>query len=495
MGELGKFLLENPDTFRMLVAGVPTIIALILIIYAHRAVSGRLHTETQAGFDENARSYRRILNAVWGVALLMFLVHGGAYLYPLIFGGKHVYLGYIDELPPGADVKFISVERGYAEPTQNIDDPNSTRTAWAVMHTRPLNAITFDVRAVDDYRVRCSMKGELRRGEDMYFLAHYQGQGIDSLLTIDKPEFAGTTRTCHHNFRFEAPTEKLAPPTDGGMEDLQDDAFMNLPMFGLIRAAFAQQTLPRMELDALRDALHNEVYDVRQDARKTLLQHYASYSDWIEQVAKTPSLATEREIGAITWALSRRRGEPWRNLNMEPDTSAQVTRFMLSNALSDSTYVRENVKRFVISYPTVDMQAMVDRVAARADGKTRQYAQTLQVHFAYNRGVYQALAVENEQSDPDMLFDALKDLNKASELAAGLDAQQAENYLVIDYAKGWVKALGAKQDVGGGLTQQAAQASFETFVSKAEATQPEYNAKWQLDAAQSYISGNTQVFE
>ena len=175
--------------------------------------------------------------------------------------------------------------------------------------------------------------------------------------------------------------------------------------------------------------------------------------------------------------------------------AAYLVNLMLDNALSDSGYVRENVKRFVISYPTPRMEDAVEGLFLRADSRTIGFVKDLQAHFWYNKGVYQALTAKEAAGNSELYFDALDDLKRAGQISEDLERSEALKYTKVEYAKGWVKALGAKQGIGGEFTKESAAKDLSKFVQEVESFKGAYSYPGQVDAAKSYLEGNESAFQ
>ena len=67
--------------FESFAAGVPSMIALFLIIYAHRTLSARLVEASKAEQPENKKLYRSLLRSVWSVALVLLVAHAGIFVW------------------------------------------------------------------------------------------------------------------------------------------------------------------------------------------------------------------------------------------------------------------------------------------------------------------------------------------------------------------------------------------------------------------------------
>lgn len=151
--------------FDLISVGAPSVIALFLIIYAVRSLSGRLKEASDAGHRNNARIYGILLCSVWFVALVMLVTHAGVFVVnQMVRPATGTAPGYIEgafrDFEGSREVNLESrPERLYMQA-----GTGGNNWEWIIRGTPPLKRETFKIVS-GGTTLRCTVDlGDLPEG-------------------------------------------------------------------------------------------------------------------------------------------------------------------------------------------------------------------------------------------------------------------------------------------------------------------------------------------
>lgn len=495
--------------FDLIAVGAPSIIALFLIIYAHKTLSARLKEASDAGHRNNSRIYRTLLYSVWSVALVLLVTHAGVFVLtqfrPDPAGGQGVIQGAFRDFESNREVDLESrPERLYMR-----TEAGGNNWHWIIRGTPPLERETFKIVS-EGTALLCPIDlTTLPEGApDLVELKLDQknGQLRPSFSLLLLPRENNINWPCEIQVDGEPPEQ----PANGAPMNAFDALSLDEPgagtgaehswlelMFGGGRA-FAAEAVS--DFDRIVSALNDDRYRTRLAARKAIARDFEPYREWTEEVARAEAdyRAGRSKYGrpsyrvrlGLVYALSRRHPLPREEMFAPVDLSEAVVAFALEQALSDDKHLRASAKRFAISYPGDDMIRRLGELWAREQataGDRRTRARDLLAHFYYNRGVLIVLARRDGLAGAPEPAAALSALARAAELARGLPEEWRLEYAKISYGIGWSHVVGANEGFGPAFTESQAQAAFEDTLVQVEGREKEYPYEWQIPVIEEYL--------
>lgn len=502
--------------FELIAIGAPSIIALFLIIYAHRILSARLKEASEGGQADDALVYRTQLNRVWGVALVLLLVHSGIFVWTQ-FRPKEMQKGYVQgsfrEFEQDRDIDLESrPTRLYMQAAARGDDRH-----WVITGSPRMVRETFMITS-EGTKLICpvdfSQLAEPPTGEVELRLAADTSDAAAPVYRLDLlPSHHGVSWDCNILLDDIPPAQPDhggpldvfdATDTEGAEGDGQHGWFA--PLFGVAHAASERSSVERTI-----SALESDDYRVRRQARDTIARDFEPYREWAEYVA-SQEMAYQSGQGkygrpsyrhrlGLVYALSRRHAIPRRGLMQPPDLSDSVLTFALEQGLIDDKHLRASASRFAISYPGPDVEARLEQLwgaaltAAAADGASEAdlqralYARELMVHFRYNRGILIILARRDDLPDMPPAEEAFAELARAEKLAQELPEEMRYAALAkILYGIGWVHVVGFHEEMGQAFNEDDARSAFNASLAQLSGREKGYPYAWQIDLMQSYLA-------
>lgn len=499
--------------FDLLAVGAPSIIALFLIVYAHKTLSTRLKEASEANQDEDSIVYRTQLNRVWVVALLLLVAHAGVFVWLRVGPAAEKEKGFV----AGA---FLGLSNDRGVDLERIRDRLYVRVStsgdyrpWIIRDTPQMERETFKITS-EGTTLMCPV--------DLTEIEGEPPQTVELALERDKTQ-------AHRPFRLRLvhPGEELfawecslltddvppeqprnggpldvfdaAAPLDEGVGEEGSQGWLG-PLFGLGRALAAADL---NEVDRTLTALNNDDFRIRREARRVIARDFEPYREWAEYVARDEAAyqAGESRYGrpsyrsrlGLVYALSRRHPLPREGMLEPPDLSEQIMDFALEQGLSEDAHLRASAKRFVISYPGPDMIARLGElwagVQAAQNDDRRIWARELLTHFYYNRGILVILARRDGIPGMPEAKRALPALKRAERLARELpEAMRAFEIAKIRYGVGWVHVVGVNEGFGDPFNEEAARAAFRDALRLVGGRGKEYPYAWQLPLMERYLN-------
>lgn len=502
--------------FELIAIGAPSIIALFLIIYAHRILSARLKEAGEGRQAEDAMVYRTQLNRVWAVALVLLLVHSGIFV-ATQFRPKEIHKGYVQgsfrEFEHDRDIDLESrPTRLYMQAAARGDDRH-----WVITGSPRMVRETFMITS-EGTKLICPV--------DFSQLAEPLAGEVELRLTADTSDVAAPVYRLdllpsHHGVSWgcDVLLDDVPPdqPDHGGPLDVFDATDTEgaegngqqgwlAPFFGVAHAASE-----RSEVERTISLLESDDYRARRQARDTIARDFEPYRDWAEYVA-SEELAYQSGQGkfgrpsyrhrlGLVYALSRRHAIPRAGLMQAPDLSDTVITFALEQGVMDDKHLRASASRFAISYPGSDIEARLERLwgaaltaeavdgASEADRLRALYARELMVHFRYNRGILIILARRDGLADVPPAEEAFTELARAEKLARELpeDTRYAALAKIL-YGIGWVHVVGFHEKMGRGFNEDDARSAFNAALAQLSGREKGYPYGWQIDLMRSYLA-------
>lgn len=495
--------------FDLIAVGAPSIIALFLIIYAHKTLSARLNEASDAGHRNNSRFYRTLLYSVWGVALLLLLVHSGIFVLTQLRPGPDGGRGYIEgafrDFEGSREVDLESrPERLYMRA-----GTGGNNWQWIIRGTPPLERETFKIVS-EGMTLLCPVDLTKLEGDppDLVELKlehdNTQPRPIYHLMLL--PRELGIVWKCltlvddvlpeqpQGGAPFDA-FDATAPGGSGAGTDAEQGWLDRI--FGVGRAFAAEAA---GDFDRIVSALNDDRYRTRHAARTAIARDFEPFREWTGAVVRAEAAyqAGRSKYGrpsyrvrlGLVYALSRRHPLPREGMFEPVDLSDSIVGFALDQALSEDEHLRASAKRFTISYPGDDMVRRLDALWAReqtAEPERRRRARDLMAHFYYNRGVLITLAQRNRIGGAPPAREALAALAMAEDFARDLPPEMRLEYAKIDYGLGWTHAVGAQEGFGDEFTEENAQEAFRAARDQIGNRENEYPYQWQLPLIDSYI--------
>jgi hypothetical protein len=500
--------IDSQKAFDLLAAGVPTLIALFLIIYAHRVLSERLKEARDGNSREDAKFYRRNLQGVWALALLLLGVHAVVFVYTQMRAGsgdRHYVEGQFRNLPAatqitltdGPDDLFLGAAK---------DQGNLRFHPW-VLRAGSGGTRSFLIVVKDAFGYECDVDLPKGPGSQEMLLRPVFDSTREKIekLQLSLPG-SSADFVCAQIFGPNPVPQTVAPagnvPGDFGALDAPRP-MRHAGLLGWIAGMAKAADALDPDLERLLANLRSDDYRVRDTAQDALRQGFDQYRTWAVSVAEGRYLATERERAGLTWALSRLDALPRPDMFEDPDLPESLVRWAITQTTDPNPQIRENAKRFTISYPTEAMAERLRRIigplALAPAGATRQLrpedsltdtrqmAADALAHFAYNRGVLITLGIRDGIAGTPPLDQALAAFAEAQGQVAGLPEPLQLQYARIDYGLGWANAVGAEKQLPGGFSQDAAVSAFGKFLETVKGA-PDYRYPWQVEIAAKYVT-------
>ena len=493
--------------FDLLAVGAPSVIALFLIIYAHRTLSARLKEASAAGQIENAEAYRTQFNRVWTVALFLLIVHAGVFVWARFGLDRGAEAGFVtgtfDEFEDGSIQLESRPDRLYFR----VGFGSSSRWPWIITGAQQMKRETF-VIDIEGGQLICpvDLTGLDREdGEIELRLDRDDTQAPTAYKIILLPRRHNITWSCEIE-RDNVPPGQLphggpldvfdaTGPGEGAGEEATHGWLGPFLGFGRAHAGIRLSDIDRTIGD-----LNDNDYRIRLDARQVIAKDFEPYREWAEYVARDEAAfqAGNSKYGrpsyrsrlGLVYALSRRHPLPREDMFEPVDLPPEIIDFAIEQGLSEDEHLRAAAKRFVITYPGPDMvwrlHEVSDGVEAAA-AERQAWARDLLAHFYYNRGVLIVLALRDSKSaapEPDQALDAFA---TADYFARELPPEMQLEYAKIDYGLGWTLAVGAQEGFGDEFTEESAQEAFRAARDQIGNRENEYPYQWQLPLIDSYI--------
>ncbi len=469
-------------------SGVPTIIGLLLIVFAHYSIAPRLKEASAAGQQENAELYRSQMRWVWTVALGLFVVHAGFFIYSRIsepMNASGYISGKLTDLPEGYDFTLLDdPETIYVRrATANVGPPTFY---WLVEATEPLRNPRFMIAGRGNARYHCRIEQALMPGVDARLAAQFDFAERPRLVSLDL-QLDGELA----NYDCIEQGVQIEQPASGAPGDFSFDIETKRrhgsiwELLGVVAHAAGRLDA---ETEAMLSDLRSDDFRLRDAAQQELIQSFESYADWAMSVASGEVLAVSREILGLATALSRQDPLPREGMFAMPDLDDVLIDYMLGLSIDRDPEIREAAWRFAISYPSTEMEMRLRRAIAEAEDDQNVVATEALAHFAYNRAILITLANRDGHADAPPLAEADAALEVARRLADRLPDALQTKYAKIDYGRGWMQAVGAGEGLGAEYSTENAQAAFESFLDRARNQEGRYPYPWQLDVAEDYIA-------
>ena len=487
--------IDNKAWFEGIGSGVPALIALFLVVFAHWAISPKLRAATEGRHDEDAELYRNQIRLASRVGIALFLLHAGFFIFNQITQRPAEFIvGKVQELKDRNQITLINdPDRIYVR--QARDGATGVTYHWVIRASGVRHRPQFRIVTSHNIRYDCKFDQAVAPGQDIRLQAVFDDFGTEALKGLEMygaEDAAAVQIGC-----ALSPNQVISPqdhqPDSGAPLDLGALAPDALPRHGGLwqRLGLVAHAGERLApgLEVLLEDLRDDDYRVRDAAQARLAADLGRYATWAEHVATGRYVATEREVMGLTWALSRQDDIPRPGMFAMPDISADLVNFVLAQAIAPNLTLRENAKRFAITYPVAEMGSRLQRAVADADGRAQGWATDALAHFAYNRAVLITMAHRDGQAGAPPLSVAAEALDRAEALAGDLPPDLQVQYAKTLYAKGWLNAVAAGEGLTGPYSEAQAQEAFGAFVDRLEQTGTKsYRYPWQLDIARAYAA-------